>query len=172
MTGAPILETERLVLRGPAPRDLDAFTAFMTSDRSRFVGGPVEPGRAWRGFAAQIGQWALRGYGHWIVTRRGDDRALGFVGCWHPGDWPEREIGWSMFEGAEGRGYAAEAARAARACAYRRFGWTTAVSYVDPENARSRRLAERLGCAPDPNAAQPPGGGAIVYRHPAPEAPA
>lgn len=172
MTGAPILETERLVLRGPEPRDLDAFTTFMTSERSRFVGGPRATGEAWRAFAAQIGQWSLNGYGMWVVTWRDADAALGMVGCWNPAGWPEPELAWSLFDGAEGRGVAAEAAQAARACAYDRFGWTTAVSYVDPEKARSRRLAERLGCAPDPDAAQPPGGGAIVYRHPAPEAPA
>jgi RimJ/RimL family protein N-acetyltransferase len=165
-----VLETERLTLRGPEPQDLAPFTAFMGSERSRFVGGPRATGEAWRAFAAQIGQWSLNGYGMWVVTWRDADAALGMVGCWNPAGWPEPELAWSLFDGAEGRGVATEAAEAARACAFERFGWTAAVSYVAPENARSRRVAERLGCAPDETAAQPFETPVIVYRHPAPEA--
>ena len=36
-------------------------------------------------------------------------------------------------------------AAASRAWAYRALGWTTAVSYIRTDNARSARLAERLG---------------------------
>ncbi|SDZ73812.1 GNAT family N-acetyltransferase [Rubrimonas cliftonensis] len=166
----PVLETERLRLRAPCAADAAAFEAFFTSGRSKFVGGPVEPGRPWRILAAHVGQWALNGFGMWVVTARGDDAALGLVGCWAPGDWPEPELGWQMFEGAEGRGFAFEAAQAARRCAYGRFGWTTAVSYIDPDNARSRRLADRLGCVVEPDAPTPRGEPLLVYRHPAPEA--
>ena len=79
------------------------------------------------------------------------------------------EIGWLLLPGFEGRGYATEAARAARAYAYDSLGWTTAVSYCDPENVRSLAVARRLGCTEDP-AAEPFDPGDIVFRHPAPEA--
>lgn len=65
-----------------------------------------------------------------------------------------------------GQGLAAEAAGAARAHAFGALGWTTAVSYVDPGNARSIALAERMGAirddaAPVPHSDRP----CLVYRH-------
>lgn len=165
----PTLETERLVLRGPMPRDYPAFREFYSSPRARFVGGPLDERGAWRHFATQIGHWAMRGFGMWIVAAKQDDTAIGLVGCWYPGDWPEPELGWVLFAGAEGKGLGFEAARAARDCAFDRFGWDTAVSYIDPANARSITLAERLGARLDP-AAVPPAHApdCAVYRHPAP----
>ena len=62
-----------------------------------------------------------------------------------------------------------EAARALRDWAYATQGWTTLVSHVHPENARSIRLAERLGARLDPSAPHPEDDPCIVYRHPGPE---
>lgn len=171
MTGAiPVLETERLTLRGPESRDVDAFEAFFTSERAGFVARRIGPGEGWRVLAIHIGQWALNGFGSWVVTWKGEDRAIGCIGGWRPADWPENEIGWTLFAGAEGRSVGFEAARVARDCLYRRFGWTTAVSYVDPENARSARLAERLGCVRDDTAPRTERlSDCLIFRHPAPE---
>ena len=72
---------------------------------------------------------------------------------------------------AEGKGYAFEAAQAARAHAFDVLGWETAVSYIDPGNARSIELAERLGAVRDPEAA-PFHEGDLVFRHSAPGRPA
>ena len=59
-----------------------------------------------------------------------------------------------------------------RAYAYDVLGWKTAISYIDAPNTRSRNLAERLGCTPEPGAPHPFGKeeDVLVYRHPAPEA--
>jgi RimJ/RimL family protein N-acetyltransferase len=170
LTHAPIVETERLVLRGPMAKDLEPFIAFRGSDRAKWVGGPSDRVEAWRGFAGAVGHWHLLGFGRWVVTRRGEDRAIGLVGGILAEGWPEREIGWTMFEG-EGEGYAFEAATAVRATLYRDFGWTSAVSYVDPANTRSAALAERLNCAIDPDAEPLRIAPHVqVWRHPAPEA--
>ncbi len=79
-------------------------------------------------------------------------------------------MGWLLLPAFEGRGYAAEAARAARGYAYGTLGWKTAVSYVSAENHRSAALARRLGAREDLDAPSP--GDGLVFRHPAPEAPA
>ena len=71
---------------------------------------------------------------------------------------------------AEGRGIAAEAARARARLGLRRARLDTLVSYIDPDNARSIRLAERLGAVVDPAAPQPRTTRRLVYRHPGPEA--
>ena len=168
----PTLETERLTLRGPRMEDFGAWSAFAASDRARFIGGPFDVGKGWRAFAHVAGQWALRGYGSFIFCLRGSDAPLGMCGPWHPAEWPEKEIGWSIWDaGAEGKGFAYEAAREARRFAYQVLGWTTAVSYVDKNNDRSVALAERLGATLDESAARPEGPADMrVYRHPAPEA--
>ena len=51
---------------------------------------------------------------------------------------------------------------------YDTTGWEGAVSYIAPKNLDSIRLAERLGCVKDREAATIDGNDA-VYRHPSPE---
>ena len=161
----PVLRTERLVLRAPRPDDFEAWAAFAGSERARYIGGPLDRGPAWRAFSALIGHWFIRGCGSFVLTRHGEDTPLGNIGPWYPGDWPEREIGWTIWSPeAEGRGYAFEAAAAIRDHVFRDLGWTTAVSYIDPANTRSIALAERLGAVRDPAAAKP-GEDTLVYRH-------
>lgn len=177
LTGAPVLETERLTLRAPEPADYPVWEAFYGSPRARYIGGPGGVRAAWRGFCHVAGMWALRGYGSFILCEKGSNAALGMVGPWHPADWPERELGWTIWvPEAEGKGFAYEAALATRAYAYDVLGWDTAVSYINSENARSIALAERMGARRDPGAAVPPHSAEdpaiddLVFRHPAPEA--
>ena len=171
MPGIPVLETERLILRGPEPGDWESYCAFWTSDRTDHVGGRRTRRDAWRGFASTWGHWAIHGFGTWIVTDRQDGKSLGLAALNFPDGYVEREIGWILWDGAEGRGIALEAATAARDHVFGTLGWKTAVSYIDPDNTRSIRLAEKLGARPDPDAAHSFGDEpCVVYRHPAPEA--
>lgn len=169
LAGIPVLETERLILRAPGIADFEAFAGFMASDRSRSVGGPLDRAQAWRSFAGAAGHWALRGYGSFILQDRAGGAALGRVGgiC-HEG-WPEPEIGWSIWDQqAEGRGLALEAAAAVRAWLYRDCGWTTAISLIAADNARSQALARRLGAVPEAEAVVV-GHACTIWRHPAAE---
>ncbi|KPQ18161.1 MAG: ribosomal-protein-alanine N-acetyltransferase [Rhodobacteraceae bacterium HLUCCO18] len=164
----PVIETERFLLRGYRPGDLATFTAFYASPRSRYVGGPMTAELACRAFMTYAGHWHVRGYGRWMVEEKATGATLGNVGLWYPDGWPEPEIGWTLFEGAEGRGVAFETALAARAHAYDTLGWTTAISLIAPENARSRALAERLGAVRDGDFTHERYGTLQVWRHPAP----
>jgi RimJ/RimL family protein N-acetyltransferase len=168
LTATPVLETERLILRAPEAKDYPAWESFFLADRARFVGGGPEhdEGRAWRAFASLIGHWALRGFGVFAIEDRRTRANVGSVGPWFPAGWPEKEIGWTVWDPAfEGTGRMAEAARAVLGHVFRDLGWTTAVSYVDRDNARSIALAERLGAKVDATA-RAPGAGDLVYRHP------
>ena len=163
------IQTERLTLRRPQPSDWHAFHEFMTSDRAASLGGPHTAGKAWRQFASELGHWEIFGYGMWSVTK--DDVCIGMIGPWTPVDWPEKEIGWMMFAAnLEGTGIATEAAAAAVNHAFTTLGWQTAVSYIDPANTRSIRLAEKLGATRDDAATAPDAyPAALVYRHPKPQ---
>lgn len=170
MTDAAIITTDRLTLRRPAPRDCATVVAFYESERSQYAGGHVPSFAAWRNFAAILGHWQIRGYGLWAVTRTGDDTIIGLVGPFFPDGWPETEIGWLIFDGYEGQGYAAEAAKAVIADTRARLGWTEIVHYIAPQNTRSIALAERTGAVLDTSAATPkPDVPTLVYRQPHPE---
>ncbi|MEM8759939.1 MAG: GNAT family N-acetyltransferase [Pseudomonadota bacterium] len=166
----PTLETERLVLRAPAEKDFAAWIAFNETERTQFVGGRQAPNAVWRGLAAYLGHWALRGYGMWAVDLRETGEFCGNVGPWYPHGWPEPEIGWTLLGTAEGRGIAQEAALASRDWAYGTLGWTTAISLIDPQNARSIALAERLGAWRDGDFVHDEHGAMGIWRHPEPAA--
>lgn len=168
MTIAPTLETERLLLRPHRMEDFEPIAALFATPRSKYMDGPWSRGKTWYAFAADVGHWALMGFGAWAIEIRETGEYVGQIGLNHPADFPERELGWLLFEEFEGHGYAFEAATRARQFAYETLGWTTVVSYIDRENTRSIRLAERMGASPDPDAPTPDDGPCFVYRHPAP----
>lgn len=166
----PTLMTDRLILRAPQAGDFGPVAAFFAdADRSRGFGGPQTRTEAWRWFASLIGHWALRGFGFWMVETREGGETVGMVGLWEPEGWPEPELGWVMFANGEGRGYAHEAALAARDHAYRHMGFVTLSSNILPGNARSVALAERLGAVKEGEYCNVTHGTEMVYRHPAPE---
>jgi RimJ/RimL family protein N-acetyltransferase len=150
--------------------DFAAIAVFYASDAASFVGGPMPAPHAWHRFAADVGSWDLLGFGAWAIEEKATGAFAGQLALSKPPHFPEREIGWLLMSGFEGRGYAAEAARAARTFAFGTLGWSTAVSYVNPDNVRSIALARRIGCVEDP-AARPLYPWDLVFRHPSPEAP-
>ena len=164
----PTLTTERLTLRAPRLSDFAAHAAFKASPRAGFVGGISTEAEAWHHLCALIGQWQLRGYGRWMVAETATDRPMGVVGIHHPLDWPEAEIGWTVYADGEGKGYAYEAAKAARSYAYDTLGWSTIASFVNPDNTRSVTLARRMGCRPDGQHMHAVYGPLHIWRHPSP----
>lgn len=167
-----MIETARLLLRRPVPSDWDAFRDFMMSERSAIFGSHRNLGKAFRSFAAELGHWDIFGFGMFAVTRKGEDRVVALVGPWNPPDWPERELGWMVLDGAsEGKGIATEAAQGALGHIWRDLRWPTVVSYIAEGNDRSVALAERLGARLDREAEVPEVAGQtlLVYRHSRPE---
>jgi RimJ/RimL family protein N-acetyltransferase len=166
----PVLETERLRLRGFREGDLDAYATFIADEAAtRFVGGTGDRGNAWRRMAMGVGHWALRGHGPWAIEEKASGRWVGYSGLWNPEGWPEPELTWGLVADSQGRGYATEAARRAREFAYRELGWTTLTSYIDPRNGLSLRVAQRLSATyeRDVKLIENTAG---LYRHPGPAA--
>jgi RimJ/RimL family protein N-acetyltransferase len=171
LTGVPVLETERLILRAPELGDFDTMAEFAQSDRSRFVGGPGPRGLTWRAFCAITGHWVMRGFSMFVFADKSTGKPLGASGPWFPEGWPEPEIGWSIWAAqAEGKGLAFEAATATRAFAYDVLGWPTAISLIHVDNTRSAALARRMGCTPDGIFVHQQFGESTIWRHPAPDA--
>ncbi|MDC9824792.1 GNAT family N-acetyltransferase [Devosia sp. ZB163] len=165
MSGSlPTLRTDRLVLRPPVEADFEAYRVLMASPRSAGMGGPFDTRAAWGVFCHDIACWELFGHGALMIERVADGVCVGQVGINHGPLFPEKELGWLLYDGFEGLGYATEAAAALRDWAFGTLGLPTLVSYFDPANVRSIAVAERLGAVRDPGAAkQDPED--LVYRH-------
>lgn len=167
MTAIPTLETKRLSLRPQRMEDWPDYSELMFSPRSAFMGGPFSVDAAWGLFSGDIGQWALMGHGALMIEDRVSGLCLGQVGINHGPLFPEHELGWFVYPSAEGKGYAREAATALRDWAFSTRRLETLVSYVHPDNIRSYRLAERLGCTLDATAPRRDPVD-LVFRHPRP----
>lgn len=155
---APVIRTPRLTLRPCRIEDFEPFAA---------LHGPHGRETAWAWFTDAIAHWSLFGYGGLMVEAGG--RLVGQVAITSGLRFPEPELGWILFEGNDGKGYATEAALALRSFAYESAGLKTLVSYCSPDNAASIAIAERLGAHRDDQAPRPEGVDCLVYRHPAPD---
>ena len=158
------LRTERLILRGWTLADFEAFAEFLTDDEMcKYRGGAVDRNGASNFMFMVVGQWAMRGYGGYAIEERSLNRVIGMTGLWHPYDFTEPELYWSIFRGFHGKGYATEAAAAVRDWAIGVKG-IAIMSFVSPDNIPSVKVAERLGAFRDTDAML----GKIpkrVYRH-------
>jgi RimJ/RimL family protein N-acetyltransferase len=164
----PTLATDRLILRPPEMDDWPDYAAFLASDRSAKMGGPFVGQAAWGLFCHDVALWHLCGHGALMIDLIASGATVGQVGLNAGPRFPETELGWLLYAGHEGQGYATEAAGALRDWAFATLGPATLVSYVGPDNHRSARVAERLGAVLDPSAAvQDPGD--LVFRHPLPQ---
>jgi RimJ/RimL family protein N-acetyltransferase len=142
------LETKQLTLRMFRESDIDAY-AEMVADPEvmRFIGDgkPLSRPLAWRSLAMVMGHWRLRGYGLWAAEERGSGQLVGRIGFWNPEGWPGFEIGWMLRRQFWGRGYATEGARAALEFGFTHLEQPEVISLIQPENAASIRVAQRLG---------------------------
>jgi RimJ/RimL family protein N-acetyltransferase len=143
----PVVETERLTLRGFVPGDLDRL--------AEILGDPVVmrymPGsRPWPREAAErelgriIGHWKRHGYGRWAVVH-GDGRMIGWCGIEYLKELGETEIAYLLDRGYWNRGYATEAARFSVEFGLDELGLEKIIALAFPENIASRRVMEKIG---------------------------
>lgn len=150
---APLLETERLILRHYRKDDFRPHLDIVGDAQvMRFVGGSgIDAEDAWRRVAGSVGSWGLLGFGGWAVLRKADDRLVGTVSLFNawramePEFGEEPEMGWIFARDVHGKGIAGEACRAALDWADVTLQPTPIWAIIAPENAASLRLAERLG---------------------------
>ena len=146
----PELETERLRLRFWRESDVDPLLAFYRDPQSAAVyGEDVKRSDVWRRMALAIGHWQLRGFGPWVLEDKATNKHAGLGGLWFPDGWGDIEVGYGITPEFRGQGYAVEAARCVRDYGYREKGLKRLVSYIDPENKASLRVAEKLGAVRD-----------------------
>lgn len=147
----PIIESERLVLRGHRLDDYPSITRlYGDAVVMQHISGRAQNATdSWARMLRYVGHWQLLGYGFWAVEERGTGLYLGDVGF---GDFRRDispplddlpEAGWVFGTQAHGKGFALEAMRAALAWMDTRSRRTQCIITLD--NHRSRKLATKLG---------------------------
>ena len=143
------IETPRLVLRLPEASDAQSFLDIhQDPEVLKYVTVTGTPGGitvAWRNVAMIVGHWHLRGYGQWAVVEKASGQVIGRVGLFNPEGWPGVELTWVIARSRWGCGFATESACAALQWAWGAVETDRIVSMIRPDNARSIRVAEKLG---------------------------
>jgi RimJ/RimL family protein N-acetyltransferase len=152
LEAAPVLQTERLVLRPHAAGDFESVCALWEDPQvvRHILGRPSTREESWARLLRYAGHWMLLGFGFWAITRKDGGRFIGEIGM---ADFRREmstslegdpEMGWVLSPHAHGKGYATEAASAALAWSDRELRCPT-TCMIDPENRASIRVAEKLG---------------------------
>lgn len=147
--GLATVETARLLLRVPCADDVGPLTEIHHDpEAARYVvlgttsGGVVT---GWRNVAIMLGHWHMRGYGQWTVVEKATGEVIGRVGLWHPEGWPGIELGWIIRRSRWNNGFATEAARAALDWTWANVDTDHVISFIQPDNLASIRVAEKIG---------------------------
>ncbi len=149
----PVIETERLHLRGHRESDLANCVAMWSEEAvTRFtVGRQLTEEEIWMRMIRHVGHWTLMGYGYWVIEEKSSGTFLGEAGIaeFHRGIAPSivgiPEAGWVFASAVHGKGYGFEAAQAILAWGEAHFGSPRSVCLIDPGNAASLKLAAKLG---------------------------
>ena len=160
------IETDRLLLRQWEEGDFEKFEAYYADENTaKYVGGRKNSDDAWRHMALQIGHWLLKGFGYWAVDEKETGEFVGCVGLWQSSGWPELELGYWLVSEHQGKGYAYEAALKCKEYAIDVLQARSLVSYIDPNNLPSIKLAEKLGAKYEETIELVDHGAHCVYRY-------
>lgn len=171
MSGDPLLITARLELWRPQASDRPMLEAMLEPAAVRRYLGAMDPGTpdVFARLLRNAGSWGLYGYGTFMVRMRGRREIVGNCGVFHSwrglgADFDDKpEAGWILAESAFGKGIAHEAMAAALAWFDREHGPREVVAMIDPGNAPSLTLAERLGFSPLRRATLPDGAAVELF---------
>ncbi|MDQ2729503.1 MAG: GNAT family N-acetyltransferase [Actinomycetota bacterium] len=119
---------------------------------TRYLNRPVDPDAVAAFYGIVTEHWDTHGFGFFAVESTELSRAgmfLGFVGIAYPSFLPalahRPELGWRLGRAAWGRGLATEAAAAVLDLAFGPLGFNEVIAVIHPENARSQRVAAKVG---------------------------
>ena len=145
-----ITETPRLILRHFDVADADALQHVFGDPHVMHFGPGVQTPQ-W--VAEWLRTWIDRryatwGFGMWAVVEKSSGGVIGYCGLTQfnnrcaPDDV---ELGYRLARAHWGRGYATEAATAARDHAFGALALPRIIAMIDPRNTASLRVAEKLG---------------------------
>ena len=152
---APVIETERLILRRWRETDQEPYVAMMLDAQvSDWLGGPFDRAEALARIGRNEAALEAHGYGRMAMARRTDGRFVGYCGLMPSAETlpfnGAFEVGWSVAREAWGQGYATEAARAVFADGFDRLALQEILAFTGEANHRSQGVARKLGMRRSP----------------------
>ena len=149
----PVLETERLILRGHTLDDFEATMAIWSDPAvyRHFHGAAMTREDIWGRLLRTFGMWAAFGYGSWAVEEKKTGDYIGRVGVAEvkrdldPELEGMPEAGWTLASRTHGKGYATEATHAALAWIDARLSNRPLFCIIAAANTASIRVAEKAG---------------------------
>jgi RimJ/RimL family protein N-acetyltransferase len=141
----PTLITDRLILRGWYPDDLDEYARWNADEQMMRHLPTVDRAGTWRMMALLLGHWRMRGFGMWSVEHRETGEWMGRAGLYEEEGWPGVEMAWSIRRDRWNQGYASEAGAAAMWFGFTVLGLDRIISLPGRLNGASIRVAEKLG---------------------------
>lgn len=144
-----ILETKRLILRQFHILDGEALErVFGDPEVMRY--GPGVQTQLWvnNWLRDCMENYQQMGYGPWAVVEKRDKLLIGYAGLFHYPDIDGRseiEVGYRLVRARWGQGFATEAVSAIREYAFQVLRLPRLVALIDPHNAASIRVAEKIG---------------------------
>ena len=150
---APLIETERLLLRPWRKEDFRPYHALLQHPDVHRHFGPEPMGleECWRRLTSAAGGWGLNGFGTWAVEHKEDRKLVGNAGiftAWRalePEFGEDPEMGWIFAAETHGKGMASEACRAVLDWTEANLDPTPLWAIIAPANEPSLKLAEKLG---------------------------
>jgi [ribosomal protein S5]-alanine N-acetyltransferase len=141
------LETERLLIRPLTPDDLAAVHAVFSDPlvMQYIVGGACVLDASRAKLASYIAHQETHGFSKWAVLERVNGAVIGDCGLKVLEDGPDVELGFHVARQYWGRGYATEAASACLNWGFENLDRNRIVAIVDPRNAASVRVLEKIG---------------------------
>ena len=147
-----VLETSRIRLRPFTTRDLNVVAEMVEDEEQmRFYPRPRTRDEASAWIDRNLSLYEEHGYGIWFIESFETSEFLGYSGV-RPiavEGVDETEIGWHTRKKFWGQGFATEAAGACRDLAFERLGAQRLIALIDPTNAASVRVAEKIGMQPE-----------------------
>ncbi len=143
-----ILESPRLRLRRTRHADIPALIALWTDpDVTRYMGGPRDAAALAKVFREASDDPFAEVYDLWPVEEKASGEVIGDCGLTQKQieGVDEIELVYVISHSRWGRGYATEMAQALKHHAFDTLGLRRIVSLIDPENAGSHRVAEKVG---------------------------
>jgi RimJ/RimL family protein N-acetyltransferase len=149
----PVVETDRLRLRGHAVEDASKVRALWSSPEvTRYIGGkPLTDEECWSRLLRYVGHWSLLGFGYWILEERATGEFVGEVGFSdykrdvEPALGAVPEVGWVLTPPKHGMGYATEAVHAVLDWGRARFGPSPVSCLIHPDHQASIHVAQKCG---------------------------
>lgn len=149
--GFPVLNTERLVLRGFEMSDAVSVYAYAQNEKVAGMAG-FAPHKSVEDSRVMV-QAFMEKDAHWAIVEKATGHVIGSISLQKDGKRPKmegaRSMGYLLGENYWGQGYATEACGEILRYAFEELHCSVVSADLFPTNAKSRRVLKKLGFSQD-----------------------